>query len=76
MTSLCYTNYFAITVGGKSLRDHLEAVDHYEALLWMCELAAATTPVDDNIVCELHRRIVARSQPDIAGRPQGLPRQP
>ncbi|QGM45088.1 Fic family protein [Methylocystis heyeri] len=56
-----------ITVGGKSLRDHLEAVDHYDALLWMRELAAATTPVDENAVCELHRRIVARSQPQIAG---------
>src|SRR4029077_7012756 len=29
-----------ITVGGKSLREHLEAVDHYEALQWMRELAA------------------------------------
>ena len=26
-----------ITVGGKSLRDHLEAVDHYNAVLWMRE---------------------------------------
>jgi Fic family protein len=56
-----------ITVGGKSLRDHLEALDHYEALLWMRELAASGQPVDENTVCELHRRIVARSQPDIAG---------
>ncbi|MCI0736420.1 MAG: Fic family protein, partial [Beijerinckiaceae bacterium] len=56
-----------ITVSGKPLRDHLEAVDHYEALLWMRELAAAATPLDENTVCELHRRIVARSQPDIAG---------
>lgn len=56
-----------ITVGGKQLRDHLEAVDHYEALIWMRELAAATTAVDEAVVCELHRRIVARSQPDIAG---------
>jgi Fic family protein len=56
-----------ITVGGKSLRDHLEAVDHYEALLWMRELAATEKPLDENTVCELHRRIVARSQPDIAG---------
>lgn len=56
-----------ITVGGKSLRDHLEAVDHYDALLWMRDLASATTPVDENVVCELHRRIVARSQPEIAG---------
>lgn len=56
-----------ITVGGKSLRDHLEAVDHYEALLFLRELAARPTPVDENVVCELHRRIVARSQPAIAG---------
>jgi Fic family protein len=56
-----------ITVGGKSLRDHLEAVDHYDALLWMRDLAASATPVNENVVSELHRRIVARSQPDIAG---------
>ena len=47
--------------------DHLEAVDHYDAVLWMRDLASATTPVDENVVCELHRRIVARSQPEIAG---------
>ena len=39
-----------ITIGGKSLRDHLEAVDHYEALLWTPERAAATTPVDESVV--------------------------
>ena len=58
-----------ITVGGKSLRDHLEAVDHYQALLWMRELAASATPVDENVVCELHRRIVARSQPVLPSPP-------
>ena len=30
-----------ITVGGKPLRDHLEAADHYDALLWMRDQAAA-----------------------------------
>jgi Fic family protein len=54
-----------ITVGGKPLRDHLEAVDHYNAVLWMRELAAKHTPIDENTVRELHRRIVARSQPEI-----------
>ena len=63
-----------ITVGGKSLRDHLEAVDHYEALLWMRELAAHTTPIGESTVCELHRRIVTRSQPEIAGIYSQLPR--
>src|ERR1700732_2326333 len=62
-----------ITVGGKSLRDHLEALDHYEALQWMRALAAASTPLDESIVCELHRRIVARSQPAIAGIYSALP---
>jgi Fic family protein len=56
-----------ITVGGKSLREHLEAVDHYEAVQWMRGLAAQTTPIAEDTVCELHRRIVARSQPAIAG---------
>jgi Fic family protein len=56
-----------ITVGGKPLRDHLEAVDHYEAVQWMRELAARSEPVGENTVCELHRRIVLRSQPEMAG---------
>lgn len=56
-----------VTVGGKSLRDHLEAADHYAALGWMRGVAASDAPIDEAIVCELHRRIVARSQPDIAG---------
>jgi Fic family protein len=56
-----------ITVGGKTLKDHLEAVDHYEAVLWMRELAAQAAPIGEDTVCELHRRIVARSAPEIAG---------
>jgi Fic family protein len=56
-----------ITVGGKPLRDHLEAVDHYEAILWIRQLASGQEPISEAVVCELHRRIVARSQPSIAG---------
>jgi Fic family protein len=63
-----------ITVGGKSLRDHLEAVDHYDAVQWVRALAAASTPVGEAAVCELHRRIVLRSRPEIAGIYAALPR--
>ncbi len=56
-----------ITVAGKPLRDHLEAQDHYEALLWMRAIAIQAVPLDDAVICELHRRIVVRSQPAIAG---------
>ena len=63
-----------ITVGGKPLRDHLEAVDHYNAVLWMRELAMRSTPLDEMTVREMHRRIVARSQPEIGGIYSTLPR--
>ncbi len=56
-----------ITVGGKALKDHLEAVDHHQAVLFMRELAVGDAPLTEGVVCELHRRIVARSQPGIAG---------
>lgn len=63
-----------ITVGGKPLRDHLEAVDHYNAVLWMRELAGVDAPVTEAVVRELHRRIVLRSQPEIGGVYSTLPR--
>ena len=56
-----------LTVGGKRLRDHLEAEDHYAALQWMRDLAASSTVLGELTVTELHRRVVLRSQPDIAG---------
>ena len=56
-----------ITVGGKALKDHLEALDHYEAVLWMRQLAGQSARIGEDTVCELHRRIVARSEPQIAG---------
>jgi len=63
-----------ITVGGKPLRDHLEAQDHYAAVRWVRDLARAETPVEEAVVTELHRRIVLRSNPDIAGSYSAFPR--
>ncbi|MGD0360045.1 MAG: Fic family protein [Bryobacteraceae bacterium] len=63
-----------ITVGGKPLRDHLEAVDHYDAVLWVRDLATQAAPIDEATVRELHRRIVARSRPEIGGIYSTLPR--
>src|SRR5271169_4569894 len=39
-----------ITVGGKSLRDHLEAVDHYDAVLWMRQIAATAALLGEDTV--------------------------
>ncbi len=56
-----------ITVGGKPLRDHLEALDHHAALGWMRKLAGSDATIGENVVTEVHRRIVLRSNADIAG---------
>ncbi len=63
-----------ITVGGKPLRDHLEAVDHYDAVMWMRGCADRSDALNEATIRELHRRIVFRSQPDIGGVYSKLPR--
>lgn len=56
-----------ITVGGKPLKDHLEAIDHHAALLWAREVASSPLPLEERTIRDLHSRIVARSRPEIAG---------
>jgi Fic family protein len=57
-----------ITVSSKPLKDHLEAVDHYNALRYVRELARRDTPLTEGDVRNLHKLIVQRSDPEIAGR--------
>ena len=57
-----------ITIGGKPLKDHLEAVDHFEALHHVRGLARQTTPIAEMDVRNLHRLVMLRSAPEIAGR--------
>jgi len=56
-----------VTIGGKPLKDHLEAIDHYEAIRYVRELAREKTPLTESDVRNLHRLVVQRSRPDIAG---------
>jgi cell filamentation protein, protein adenylyltransferase len=57
-----------ITIGGKPLKDHLEAVDHFEALRYVRELARETEPLREADLRNLHRLVMQRSDPDMAGR--------
>jgi Fic family protein len=57
-----------ITVGGKPLKDHLEAIDHFEAIRYVREIARRAVPLTELDVRNLHRLVVQRSRPDIAGR--------
>src|SRR6266536_5059326 len=63
-----------ITVGGKPLKDHLEALDHYDAIRYVRELAREGMPLTESDVRNLHRLVMQRSSPDIAGRYADLPR--
>jgi Fic family protein len=47
-----------ITVGGKPLKDHLEAVDHYEAIRYVRERAKQTVPLAPQAAFDAHRRLV------------------
>src|ERR1039457_1788952 len=63
-----------ITISGKPLKDHLEALDHYDAMRYIREIARETAPLTESDIRNLHRLIVHRSRPDIAGRYADLAR--
>src|SRR5713101_4071292 len=63
-----------ITISGKPLKDHLEALDHYDAIRYVRELARDRTPLTESDVRNLHRLVVQRSRPDVAGHYADLPR--
>ena len=63
-----------ITIGGKPLKDHLEAVDHYDAIRYVRELARQPAPLTESDVRNLHKLVMQRSAPDIAGRYADLAR--
>jgi Fic family protein len=56
-----------ITVGGKTLREHLEAADHFAAVKAVRGIAAKGAGISEETIVELHRQVVLRSKPEIAG---------
>ena len=57
-----------LTVRGKPLIDHMEAIDHYEALQFLHILVADTRPLTEVDVRDIHSLVVARTQSREAGR--------
>ena len=56
-----------VTVGGKKLKDHLEAVDHHEALAYVRALAGRGSKLTEYDLRSLHALVLRRSDPAIAG---------
>ena len=57
-----------VTIGGKRLKDHLEAIDHYDAIRYVREIAQQTSRLSEFDVRSLHSLVTRRSDPEIAGR--------
>lgn len=57
-----------ITVRGKPLKDHLEAIDHKDALDFIKALAKEQGPIRENDIRQIHYLVLARSNPKEAGK--------
>lgn len=57
-----------VTVGGKPLRDHLEAIDHADAWDAVVHWSRAPEPMTPHLLRSLHALVLRRSQPEEAGR--------
>lgn len=56
-----------LTVSGKPLKDHLDALGHRDALHFMRVLAARDEPIREADLREIHRLVLGRSDPEEAG---------
>jgi Fic family protein len=63
-----------VTISGKPLKDHLEALDHYDAMRYVRTLAAEGASLTESDVRNLHKLVMLRSRPELAGRYADLPR--
>jgi len=52
-----------VTIGGKPLKDQLEALDHYDAIRYVRDLAREKTALTEGDVRNLYRLVVQRFPP-------------
>lgn len=60
-----------ITIGGKSLREHLEAVGHRDACLYVEDMVRENAPLSEYLIKTLHS-LVLMDRPDDKGRYRSL----
>lgn len=47
-----------LTIGGKSMQEHLEAVNHYEAIQYIREISSSKTEISEKIIKDIHAIIL------------------
>ena len=62
-----------VTIGGKSLREHFEVINHRDAIALVESLAEKREPITTGVVCQLHALVLARIDDENAGQYRQLP---
>jgi Fic family protein len=57
-----------VTIGGKSLREHFEAINHRDAINYVQELAAQEERITASEIRQLHQLVLAKIDDENAGR--------
>jgi len=62
-----------LTVAGKSMREHMEAINHYEAILYIRDLATRQIALDEREIRAIHALVLRGIDRDNAGKYRSLP---
>ena len=62
-----------LTIGGKSLREHLEAINHNEAIAFIKDIARAEEPITEHTILQIHALILRGIDRQNAGRYRTVP---
>ncbi|WP_252179902.1 Fic family protein [Endozoicomonas sp. 4G] len=57
-----------ITVGGKSIREHFEAINHREAIEWLESVVARHEPFNERLIKSIHQLVLKNIDDTNAGR--------
>ncbi|MBF0203698.1 MAG: Fic family protein [Desulfamplus sp.] len=62
-----------LTIGGKSMREHLEANNHYEAILYIRDLIKDKVLISEKLIKDIHSIILRGIDRENAGKYRSLP---
>jgi fido (protein-threonine AMPylation protein) len=62
-----------ITIGGKSMREHLEAINHSEAIDYLYDLVARRMDFNERVLKELHHLVLKGIDRENAGKYRNVP---
>lgn len=62
-----------VTIAGKSMREHLEAINHAQAVEYIKEIARGESPVDERTIRDIHALVLHGIDRENAGRYRMMP---